>query len=424
MFNHIKPCSKPVFVLLLLVLTAAGLGTASAHDSPAAQHPTQFTDVHSADFYSEPVDWMVQNEITTGTSSTTFHPDRNVTRGEAAAFLWRMSCSPEPADPHRFSDVHDDWQQQPVSWLQQHGAAPVQGTGTEPDDVYGPSTLLTRAQIAGLLYQLFGDSTQPETVSPFVDVTEPWQTAPVLWLLLNEITTGTSSTTFHPDRNVTRGEFATFLWRYSQEPDPADRICENAQNVTCGAGLVKLDEFVTETDNGCRTANCVDGRNTLTGECLTHAEWLDTLVRDCPTVDTSDGLGMYGGDFFIVPGPGIPIIQTEPADPVFPKLVAGSSWVAEIQLVDNRHWPDGFEVPDWFATEAFIVVLGTPSAGGSSYRPTTDLGGGSLVRTGDPDGEWSVPFSIHVNTPLHNPFELWVTASGSGCWAVRFTRTS
>ena len=47
MFNSTKPRSKPVFVLLLAALVATGLGTASAHDSPAVQHPTQFTDVHS-----------------------------------------------------------------------------------------------------------------------------------------------------------------------------------------------------------------------------------------------------------------------------------------------------------------------------------------------------------------------------------------
>ena len=227
MFNSTKPRSRPVYVLLLVLLTATGLGTASAHDTPGVQHPTQFTDVHSGSFYATAVDWMVQNEITTGTSPTTFHPDRNVTRGEAAAFLWRMSCRPEPADPHSFSDVHAGWQQQPVSWLQQHGAAPVQGTGTEPADVFGPATLLTRAQMAALLYQLFADGAQPETTSPFVDVTEPWQTAPVAWLLDNQITTGTSPTTFHPDRNVTRGEFATFLWRHSQQPDPTQRICQS-----------------------------------------------------------------------------------------------------------------------------------------------------------------------------------------------------
>ena len=294
MFNSTKPRSKPVFVLLLLMLLAAtGLGTASAHDIPAAPHPTQFTDVHSDSFYTTAVDWMVQNEITTGTSDTTFHPDRNVTRGEAAAFLWRMSCSPEPAASHSFSDVHADWQQQPVGWLEQHGAAPVQGTGTEPDDVYGPSTLLTRAQIAALLYQLFGDGTQPETVSPFIDITEPWQTAPVLWLLANQVTTGTSPTTFHPDRNVTRGEFATFLWRHSYQPDPTQRICqppptvepepvepEPVDNAALRALMVaedfaRVSKYLTVDQAGCRP-------------------WADTITNRC-VLDAQDGLQLCFG---------------------------------------------------------------------------------------------------------------------------------
>ena len=413
MFNSTKPCSKPVFVLLLplllAALAAAGLGTASAHDSSAGQHPTQFTDVHSDSFYVTAVDWMVQNEITTGTSPTTFHPDRNVTRGEAAAFLWRMSCRPEPSTSHSFSDVHADWQQQPVGWLLQHGAAPIQGTGTEPADMYGPSTLLTRAQIAALLYQLFSDDTLlEETVSPFVDVTEPWQIAPVLWLLVNEITTGTSDTTFHPDRNVSRGEFATFLWRHNQKPEPAQRICEPPP---CGAGLVKLDEFVTETDNGCRTADCVYGRN-ATGNCRWYSEWAAELVRDCPTVDTSDGLGAMDQN---VSDNSVPPIE-------FPQLEAGTNWTAEIWLVDNRHFPPDGIKPD-NNNDTFLVALRTPPEGGFTYVPSVPGGpGGSLLLSNDAtDGEWSVPFAVHENTPLHNPFELSVTASGSGCWAVRFT---
>ena len=287
MFNSTKPRRKPVFVLLLVLLTATGLGTATAHDSPAVQHPTLFTDVHSDSYYVTAVDWMVQNEITTGTSPTTFHPERNVTRGEAAAFLWRLSCRPEPETPHSFSDVHAGWQQQPVSWLQQHGAAPVQGTD-DPADVFGPATLLTRAQIAALLYQLFGDDAQQETVSPFVDVTEPWQTAPVLWLLANQITTGTSDTTFHPDRNVTRGEFATFLWRHSQHPDPAQRNCqpltavepEPVDNAVLRALMVaedfaRVSKFLTDVQAGCRP-------------------WADAVTNRC-VLDTQDGLQLCFG---------------------------------------------------------------------------------------------------------------------------------
>ena len=181
-----------------------------------------------------------------------------------------------------------------------------------------------------------------------------------------------------------------------------------SQNVVCGAGLVKLDEFVTETDNGCRTADCVYGRN-ATGNCRWYSEWAAELVRDCPTVDTSDGLGAMDQN---VSDNSVPPIE-------FPQLEAGTNWTAEIWLVDNNHFvnkPDN-------NNDTFIVALRTPPEGGFTYVPSVPGGpGGSLLLSNDAtDGEWSVPFAVHENTPLHNPFELSVTASGSGCWAVRFT---
>ena len=46
-----------------------------------------FGDVPVDRFYTTPVQWMVDNDITTGTSPTCFSPDDPVTRGQAAAFL-------------------------------------------------------------------------------------------------------------------------------------------------------------------------------------------------------------------------------------------------------------------------------------------------------------------------------------------------
>jgi hypothetical protein len=57
---------------------------------PATAFATHvFTDVDDARFYAEPVEWAAANGITTGTSPTTFDPDRPVTRGESVTFLKR-----------------------------------------------------------------------------------------------------------------------------------------------------------------------------------------------------------------------------------------------------------------------------------------------------------------------------------------------
>ncbi|NIR35251.1 MAG: S-layer homology domain-containing protein, partial [Actinobacteria bacterium] len=49
-----------------------------------------FGDVGAGRFYTDAVQWMVDNDITTGVSPNCFCPDDPVTRGQAAAFMWRM----------------------------------------------------------------------------------------------------------------------------------------------------------------------------------------------------------------------------------------------------------------------------------------------------------------------------------------------
>jgi len=48
-----------------------------------------FSDVKKSDFYYNAVLWAVKNGVTTGTSSTTFGPAENCTRGQIVTFLHR-----------------------------------------------------------------------------------------------------------------------------------------------------------------------------------------------------------------------------------------------------------------------------------------------------------------------------------------------
>ncbi len=48
-----------------------------------------FTDVPAGAYYSDVVSWAVGRGVTTGTSSTTFSPDNNCTRGQIVTFLYR-----------------------------------------------------------------------------------------------------------------------------------------------------------------------------------------------------------------------------------------------------------------------------------------------------------------------------------------------
>jgi hypothetical protein len=110
-----------------------------------------FTDMPPITSYMHiPIDWAVLNQITFGVSATRFGPEESCTRAQFVTFLWRTSGQPEPgSDTNPFRDVK-------------------------------PSHYFYKA---------------------------------VLWAVENNITAGTSSTTFSPNDNCTRAQVVTFLYR-------------------------------------------------------------------------------------------------------------------------------------------------------------------------------------------------------------------
>ena len=48
-----------------------------------------FSDVDEGLYYAAPIAWAVERGITTGTSETTFSPDKTCTRAEIVTFLCR-----------------------------------------------------------------------------------------------------------------------------------------------------------------------------------------------------------------------------------------------------------------------------------------------------------------------------------------------
>ena len=91
----------------------------------------------------QPVAWMVSEGVTTGTSDTTFSPNRELTRVEVAAFLWRLADRPD-AVAHSFVDVLSGWQQGPVSWM----ASTSITTGTSPI-MFSPDGTLPALRVSG-----------------------------------------------------------------------------------------------------------------------------------------------------------------------------------------------------------------------------------------------------------------------------------
>ena len=84
--------------------------------------------------------------------------------------------------------------------------------GTSPT-TFEPNRTCSRAQIVTFIWRAEGSPAPTGSTNPFADVKKSYYYNAVLWAVENGITTGTSKTTFAPDKGCTRAEVVTFLYR-------------------------------------------------------------------------------------------------------------------------------------------------------------------------------------------------------------------
>ena len=81
------------------------------------------------------------------------------------------------------------------------------------DTTFSPDMTCSRAQIVTFLWRS-EKSPAAGTANPFADVkSTAYYTDAVLWAVKENITRGTTNTTFSPDADCTRAQIVTFLWR-------------------------------------------------------------------------------------------------------------------------------------------------------------------------------------------------------------------
>ncbi len=169
-----------------------------------------FVDVATGSYYEDAVDWAVENGITTGVSANRFDPNGVCTRAQAVTFLWRAAGSPAPRSRTMpFTDVPvGSYYYDAVLWAVENGI--TKGTS---ETRFSPDATCSRAQIVAFLWRS-EKSPAAGSRNPFADVkSTAYYADAVLWAVREDITNGTTSTTFSPDADCTRAQIVTFLWR-------------------------------------------------------------------------------------------------------------------------------------------------------------------------------------------------------------------
>ncbi len=171
-----------------------------------------FYDVPNDAFFYEAVKWAVKSGVTNGLSDTMFGPYESCTRAQIVTFLWRAAGSPEPkATTSAMTDLNPNaYYYKAVLWAIENGI-----TDGMTETTFAPDATCTRGQSVTFLYRALGKKV--ESSASFTDVkSDAFYADAINWAVANNVTNGTSNTTFSPNADCTRAEIVTFLYRAYQ----------------------------------------------------------------------------------------------------------------------------------------------------------------------------------------------------------------
>ena len=170
-----------------------------------------FYDVPNDAFFYEAVKWAVKSGVTNGLSDTMFGPYESCTRAQIVTFLWRAAGSPEPKTASSFADVPASaYYAKAVAWAIENGI-----TNGMTETTFAPDATCTRGQSVTFLYRALKGTASGST--NFTDVaSDAFYADAINWAVANNVTNGTSNTTFSPNADCTRAEIVTFLYRAYQ----------------------------------------------------------------------------------------------------------------------------------------------------------------------------------------------------------------
>ena len=142
------------------------------------------------------------------------------TRTEAIPATGASTCTGGPSCPsYGLHDVAGPgyWAHKGIDYCVRNRLMSGVGAGT-----FSPDTACTRAQIVKILYNRSGNQADYSYYYlPFTDVAPgAWYYNAVAWAYCNDVTSGTSATTFTPNAAITRQQLVTFLYRYTVKYAP------------------------------------------------------------------------------------------------------------------------------------------------------------------------------------------------------------
>ena len=228
MKKNTKSYQKLFKAALATSVAAGAMVVLAPANSDAAT--ASFPDLKPTSDHYLPVMNLTARGIIKGFPDGTYKPDTSITRGQAAKIIALASnLDTKNVTNPGFKDVAvGNEYYGPIAALVEAGI--IEGyTGSDKTKTYRPYEKLTRAQMSKIISLAFGINELPLTDNRFTDVKQDaWFKGYVQGLITNNITKGTTPTTFSPASFVTRGQVASFVVR----AEAAKAALDKAQTVT------------------------------------------------------------------------------------------------------------------------------------------------------------------------------------------------
>jgi len=164
-----------------------------------------FTDVAKSAYYYDSVLWAYANDITEGTTETTFTPYSTVTRAQIVTFLWRAAGCPTPSKTNvNFTDIDkNEYYYIALQWALDKGIT----VGTS-EMTFSPADTCTNAQIITMIWRAMNGSVGANSSA------ENYYDAAIKWAGSNKLLDGTYTGTFDVNAGTPRCNVVEYLYRY------------------------------------------------------------------------------------------------------------------------------------------------------------------------------------------------------------------
>lgn len=179
------------------------------------------TDITKGEWYHAAVDYVVKQGIMEGTSTTTFAPNKNLSRAEAVQILYNLEGQPDLSDEnvgYPYEDVDAQaWYGDAVYWARIAGVAEGYGDGT-----FQPGDSITRQEFAQMMYNYAAykgyDLSAKGDLTQFSDgdSVQEWAVPAMSWANGNALINGHDDGTLEPAGTTTRAQAASILMRFDQ----------------------------------------------------------------------------------------------------------------------------------------------------------------------------------------------------------------